>query len=300
MALLTVLLTLGLVQFKSADTYLYPRNWFQRWKQIVTTRLGTRTAFTLAVIVLIPTLVVAVLLFIVDSTLGAFILLLINTAALFYCCGHGNYQQTLAEYRRAWQQGDLHAAQMAAAPLLGYASEPMHRIAVPNESVIDPQTLHQQVFRATADRAFERLFAVLFWFLLLGVFGALVYHLSQRYTKEQARATTPDELVAERWLWLLEWLPARVMGFSFAIVGNFSGCYQAWHEYLTCRKRSTSDILQIYIVGALGGSNNKITEVAEEEVLQSCGAELGALQALLSRVLFLWVTLLALISLFGR
>jgi AmpE protein len=54
--------------------------------------------------------------------------------------------------------------------------------------------------------------------LILGPIGALMYRLVFLANQKDSE----NELV-DRWLWLLEWPVARVVGISFALTGNFSG-----------------------------------------------------------------------------
>jgi len=290
MALLIVLLALGLVQLWGSGAPLHRDGWFQWWRNRLggVARLQGDAGLRLGATVLPPVLLAAVLMVLAEGLLGGLGTLLLGVPLLLYCLGRGNFNEILSGYLRNWYRGDLDAARQAAAPLLR---------ELPEEGAAGRQ-LHEQVFRGAAYCAFERLFAVLFWFILLGIPGALLFRLSALYA-EQSRQQNGDPM-AERWLWLLEWLPVRVMGFSFAIVGNFAGCYRAWRQCLTCRERSTADVLEVYLEGALGGIDasecSAGVEVAEGQ--RVCGAQLEGLQALLSRALLLWITAMALAVLF--
>ena len=287
MALLTVLLALGLVQLWGSGAPMHRDDWFQWWRQRLAGRAELQRApeLMLAATILPPVLVSSVLVVLAEAALGWLGSLLLSVPLLLYCLGRGNFNEILSTYLRNWYQGDLEAAERAAAPLLA------------KDASGGSDGLHERVFRGAAYCAFERLFAVLFWFVLLGVPGALLYRLSALYAE---RRDEGDRATAERWLWLLEWLPVRVMGFTFAIVGNFAGCYRAWRQCLTCRERRTDEVLEAYLEGALGGIDagecSAGLEVAEGQ--RFCGAQLEGLQSLLSRALLLWITVLALAVLF--
>nr|WP_010133460.1 regulatory signaling modulator protein AmpE [Microbulbifer agarilyticus] len=319
MALLIVLLALALVQIWGSGGPLHRDAWFGRWKDFVLQRPALKQRYSLGfgILVLAPVMAVALLLALADSMLGWLGVLLVSVPALLYCFGRGNFNDALASYLRAWYQGDLEAAKAAASPLLGADAE--REVA----QVSDAQSLHRLVFHSAVYRAFERLFAVLFWFLLLGVPGALLYRMSQMalsafardaaqndndVAAEEAGADAPVEnpqveevALAARWLWLIEWLPVRALGFSLAIVGNFAGCYRAWRERLTCKETTTADVLERYMEGALGGidSSECSAGVAVNEGQRLCGAEVEAMQSLLSRALLMWITLMALYVLWG-
>lgn len=313
MALLIVLLALGLVQIWGSGGPLQRDDWFIAWRQWVGRQsyIAGKPGLEFGVVVLIPVILAAVALVVSEILLGGLGILLVSVTLLLYSFGRGNFNEGLSNYLRAWYQDNLESARAAAQPLLQGMDE---------EQVVDAQSLHQLVFRASAYRAFERLFAVLFWFLLLGVPGALLYRLSQLYVHgaagceagtvpgsflegeeaSQAAAERTDGRVAAKWLWLIEWLPVRVLGFTLAIVGNFAGCYRAWRKHLTCKESGSADVLEYYLEGALGGIDPSDCSggVAVSEGQRICGAELEALQALLSRALLMWLTVIALYVIF--
>ncbi|HEY8569821.1 regulatory signaling modulator protein AmpE [Microbulbifer sp.] len=305
MALLIVLLALGLVQIWGSGGPIQRDGWFANWQQFIYRRtlVRDRQGVGFGLLVLVPALLVALLLALAESALGGLGVLLVSVPALLYSFGRGNFNEAMSGYLRGWYQGDMVAARAAAKPLL----KPEDAMEA---SLADPQALHLLVFRAAAYRAFERIFAVLFWFLLLGIPGAVLYRLSQlaadalAHSEDEGQSTPAilaDRDLAARWLWLIEWLPVRVVGFTLAIVGNFAGCYRVWREHLTCRESRTEDIMERYLEGALGGIDSSECSagamVSEGERL--CGAELEAMQGVLSRALLMWLTIMALYVLFG-
>lgn len=280
--------------------------WFARWRGVIKRRdfFSAKPGLQFGVTILVPVLIAATVLVIAEALMGGFGVLLVSVPLLLYSFGRGNFNESVSSYLRAWYQGDLEGAFLVAEPLLK---------GVDATEVTDANTLHKLVFRAAAYRAFERLFAVLFWFLVAGVPGALLYRLSQLYIhgeepEEQSSQEagiggieSPDVQLARQWLWLVEWLPVRVLGFTLAIVGNFAGCYRAWREHLTCKESRSAEVLGYYLEGALGGidASECSAGVAVSEGQRVCGAELEALQALLARALLMWLTVLALYVIFG-
>lgn len=307
MALLIVLLALGLVQIWGSGGPLHQDGWFGKWKAFVYSRrlVQGKPGIGFGLVVLLPVLGTAIVLAVADAALGWLGVLLVSVPVLLYSFGRGNFNESLAGYLRAWYQGNLEEAKKAAEPLMEPAD--FERA----QSISNGQELHGLVFRAAAYRAFERLFAVLFWFLLLGIPGAMLYRLSHlAHTALSSEAlssdgTSPasgsDQALAARWLWLIEWLPVRAIGFSLAVVGNFAGCYRAWRDHLTCKQSATEEVLEYYLEGALGGidSSECSAGAAVSEGQRLCGAEIEGMQALLSRALLMWVTLMALYGLFA-
>ncbi|WP_445365702.1 regulatory signaling modulator protein AmpE [Microbulbifer sp. ANSA001] len=291
MTLLIVLFTLALVQIWGSGAPLHRDGWFDKWCERLSKvpQLQSNGGLLLGASILPPVLLIAVVMVIAESNFGGLGALLLGVPLLLYCLGRGNFNEIVSVYLRSWYRGDLKGAEEAAAPFL----QDIH------ETPADGKCLHEQVFRGAAYSAFERLFAVLFWFILLGIPGALLFRLSALYA-ERARGTQ-WQATAARWLWLLEWLPVRIMGLSFAIVGNFAGCYRAWRQCLMCRERDTAQVLEAYLEGALGGIDASECSASADlsQVQRQSGAEIEGLQSLLSRTLLLWVTVLALTVLFA-
>ena len=92
---------------------------------------------------------------------------------------------------------------------------------------MDGPSLVEAVFRS----ALRRWFAVLFWFLLLGPFGALLYRLSALAVDEAVADLPPDTASGARaWLAVLEWPVAQLVTLALALVGNFDSVVGAWRE----------------------------------------------------------------------
>ncbi len=95
------------------------------------------------------------------------------------------------------------------------------------------------IFRA----AQQRWFGVLFWFLLLGAFGALLYRLAQQGTQAAAREHLPSEqsgafahLTA-----ILQWPVAQLMTLALALAGNFDAVFGAWRDWHNARRNREFD-----------------------------------------------------------
>ena len=115
------------------------------------------------------------------------------------------------------------------------ARDPVERHAVASrlwpsgEQVsLDGPSLVGAVFR----NAQRRWFGVLFWFLLLGPVGALLYRLVAIAAEGDATHLLPADTVAgaRGLLAVLDWPVAQLMTLSMALVGNFDAVFNAWKE----------------------------------------------------------------------
>jgi len=78
----------------------------------------------------------------------------------------------------------------------------------------------------------RRWFGVLFWFLLLGPVGALLYRLAAIAAEGNASHLLPAGTAdgARGLLAMLDWPVAQLMTFAMALVGNFDAVFGAWRE----------------------------------------------------------------------
>lgn len=108
------------------------------------------------------------------------------------------------------------------------AAAHLHPEAGRQAVAIDGPALVEAVFRS----ALRRWFGVLFWFVLLGPFGALLYRLTAVAAEDAVAAQLPAGTVsgARTLLAVLDWPAAQLLTFSLALVGNFDAVIAAWKD----------------------------------------------------------------------
>lgn len=156
--------------------------------------------------------------------------------------------------------------------------------------------------RAVFRFSLERLFGALFWFIILDLFGAVVYALS-RALAEAWRDDSSFGMPAHWLVHWLDWLPARGLAISFAVVGNFEHALVGWRGLAG----NATNVAVVTAVGggAIGvhiGSSAAPTEPSHPgSTFDLPGTDYleGALH-LVWRALLLWLTVLALVWLAGR
>jgi AmpE protein len=262
MYLIVILCALGLLQFWGAKNPLHRDEIYARWCARIAAWPQAGKHWWLQIgLALAPPVLVAVLL---AWWLPPFLWVLWSILVLWYALGRGEFAPETASYTLACNDGAWDVAVNRAfrqgADLTGLAQG-------------DWPQLHQRMLEATAYQGFERLFAVLFWFLLY----RLSFLYVQFYPEERGR----------RWLWALEWLPARLLGVSFAVTGNFVGCVNRWKTHVFSLASTSGSVLRETVLGALS---------VDDELMQSCDCtqrEISALKRLYTRTLWFWLTCLA-------
>lgn len=76
---------------------------------------------------------------------------------------------------------------------------------------------------------FRFYFAVAFWFIVFGAGGALAYALC----RSRVLDIEDNNHLWVRILYWVEWLPARIAGFAYLLIGHFSRAFPVWMQGLT-------------------------------------------------------------------
>lgn len=276
MTFVAVLVVFVIVQFWGSAEFFHRDGWFRRWLKR-TREWFPGAGLQLAALVIVPVLV----LWLVMSLLkAAFVPLyfLVSILLLLYSLGRGNYTEWLEGYRGAAHRNDSEVA-------CDYAV----RLGVDVDECNDWPKLHHGVLRRGAYLGFERWFAPIFWFAILGGVGAVFYRLTCLASQAGGQ---PDEVksLTHRLLWILEWPAARLLGVTLALAGNFVGCIHRWQETLLSTEKGTAEVIESCIHGAL---NVNQLEVVPETITEQ---EVDGVLPLLSRSLILWLCGLAILS----
>ena len=156
----------------------------------------------------------------------------------------------------------------------------------------DAPALVAAVFHA----ARRRWFGVLFWFLVLGPSGAVLYRLLA-FAAEDAAAPLPGDNAggAQRLLAWLDWPVSQLMALFMAVVGDFDTVFSAWRQHGGAGFDPDADFL-----GAAGRASVR-SELADDaqdyadagESADAIARDLGPLPELRDAMSLVWRMLLA-------
>ena len=195
--------------------------WYGDWIGWLNRQFGDgsfwRGSWGIALALAPPLLVVGLFQLAVDAQLIGLAEMLFGIAVLFY----------------AWGPRDLDrdVAAILDAPDPVSRRDAIARLSVDGNPLLDDGHLVEAVFRS----AMRRWFGVLFWFLLLGPFGAIGYRLtvlSARATGGEAGLGLPTRTArgARTLLAALDWPVAHLLTLALALVGNFDSVLGAWRS----------------------------------------------------------------------
>ncbi len=211
-----------------------------------------------------------------DDALFGLLGVALGVLALCFAFGGGEtLESEVAAFTAAWRRGDEAAAAAALNDLAGGPVEPM-----PFEQMAEAAAGHLIL------RARTRVFAPIFWFVLLGPVGAVGYRLAvlARAFGDCQDNAGPDYCgVAGRLIAFLDWLPDRFMALALALAGHFNAAWTVWEQEVSAEapKRLAETGL-----GALG------VPLAEAPRDLTAEAVVDA-HALLRRALYVWLAVVA-------
>ncbi|MFT7299993.1 MAG: AmpE protein [Porticoccus sp.] len=249
----------------------------QRWLKVV-------PHGPLILSLLLPVLLVVLLLMVVDDRWFGLPQFFLSLLLFLYSLGRGNLEEQVEGCRYDLKRDDLQAAYHDAEDF-----NPAHEEGASENW----NQLHAEALGAMSYRYFERYFAVIFWFMLGGAAGAILYRLSVLHS-DMALDDAADKSMVGRWLQLMEWFPARLMGVSLAFVGNFTVCLERLRNSLFSMSDSTVDVVASYVLAALQTGSTKI-DSTEVDNPPSQEVEVSEISALFSRTLVFSLCLIALL-----
>jgi membrane protein required for beta-lactamase induction len=156
------------------------------------------------------------------------------------------------------------------------------------------QTYGQTIALGILRQSYFRTFSVIFWFIILGPIGAVLYRSS--YTLKQ-KLPEMDDLELDfrsgvnRLLYILDWVPTRITAFTYALSGNFHDATGSWWDaHEDQESDDTNNIIDRAGSGALGLES----ATADTDDDPATYAEMA--QGLALRSLTIWVGVLAVIT----
>jgi AmpE protein len=249
----------------------------------------------LAIVVLLVLPVLVIVLVLGDLLLG-FPYLLLGIVVLFFSFGPQDIGEDVDEYCRAIEDGDKERIRQRAKAII--ESE------VPEDAL---ERIHK-VEEAVCVQANNRLFAIIFWFVLLGPLGAWTYRVTDMIRRRAVFAAshvgeangTTDRLrnsatVLHGWL---AWIPARLTAIGYAAAGNFDPALGAWRAPTEEKSDSPFEYNE-HLLARVGVAALALGEDADEDLVSRGVRGATAANRLVFRLLLIWAVVIAAMTLYG-
>ena len=296
MTLITIVIAFALELLGMAPGRGRADGWFERWRRRLDGALagggvwdGTGgVLITLAV----PLLVVGLLQAFLQGVWLGLLGLVFAVLVLGYSLRYRTLDTMVDRYCDALEAGDHEGAAAVARAFL----------ALPEGAPVDVHTTSDAVLI----QANHRLFAVVFWFAILGAVGAVLYrftwHLAQLIPGEEHGPSTAYVGAARRLLGILDWIPVRLVGAGYALSGSFE---DALHEWRTASVAPNNWVEGNYeLLRRTGSAALQPERYARDEgepgaTLLHEPSMVRAARGLVLRTIIIWGLLIALMTLAG-
>jgi AmpE protein len=249
----------------------------------------------LVVLLVLPVLALTVALVLRDPLLG-FPYLVLGVFVLFFSLGPQDIGEDVDEYCKAMEEGDKERIQETAKAII--------------ESDVPEDTLERihRVEEAVCVQANNRLFAVIFWFVLLGPLGAWTYRVTDLIrrravfvaTREGESSGMPERLrdaaiVLHGWL---AWIPARLTAIGYAAAGNFDTALGAWRAPTEQESDSASEYNE-HLLARVGIGALALGDDSDEDLVTRGVRGATAANRLVFRLLLISAVVIAAMTLYG-
>lgn len=247
----------------------------------------------IAAVLVMPVLLVRLML---GDALFGFPYLLFAIVVLFFSFGPQDIAEEVDEYCAALSAEDDEEVRATSKALLE------------RDPPDDPEARMRAVEEAVCIQGNNRLFAVVFWFIVLGPLGAWSYRVTdlirRRAVFRAARdpgGTSPPSLIvgaAEDLHGWIAWIPARLTAAGYAMAGNFEGAFTAWRSHTSPTGLSTRELNEGLL--ARVGTGALALEPLEGESVPERGVRgAAAARRMVLRALFIWAAAIAAMTLYG-
>jgi len=158
-----------------------------------------------------------------------------------------------------------------------------------DKAAIHQENYHDEVETQVASLvmlANNHIFAVTFWFLILGPIGAVLYRVNELVSKKGANAEL--QTVATKFQLLLDWIPTRLLAISFGFVSHFMKVLKAWLDHILTGVSQNEQVLTACGFAAMQDDLNA-SGITPAEVKKH-------VLTLIDRTLIFWLVIIAIIT----
>jgi membrane protein required for beta-lactamase induction len=224
-------------------------------------------------------------LLIIDYGLGELLLplsFLFTLVVLVYSLGPDDLNTQLDDYIHACETGNTIQAQQLATNVIG-------------QEIQDNEDQERVLIESVLIQAQQRLFAVIFWFIILGAFGALLYRLVTELKNELAGIHGGYADAIRDLHHILSWPSARLLALGFALSGSLVHAFEGWSSAEATSFEVNDSVIQASGLGAIQYEPLSPEPGDEDEA----GLWIREVQGLINRTLIVWLSVLGVMTLVG-
>ncbi len=231
----------------------------------------------LAIPVLVLLLIVAALDHWSSIAEGIFVLLV-----LIYCLAPESLDNRLDQYITAIDEDDEDS--------VSSLTEKLVDVDLTSDEDLNETAIIKSVFV----EAHKRSLAVIFWFLILGVVGALLYRLVNELNEEMSDVRSGYSDSTNVLLNILEWPSSRIMIIGLGLAGSLVHAFTGWQQSEKASFDVNSQVLSDAGIGALQYIPDMEVPGREKSYW------IGEVKSLINRTLIICLAVLAIMTLSGN
>ena len=205
--------------------------------------------------------------------------------------GVPGWRTVLEAYTEAWGRGDMQAAWRHIE----------HRLPESEwGSAQTAEAMHLSVARALMVSVFERFFLVVFWYVVGGIWLAVIARGLVALAEQWPQPAARQRLACAAGL--VAWVPARVLACTFGVAGDLAGWSRSVRAVVPGLGKHTDEVLMTSSRGALTGyalDPARFARVYADDWSKFGGRSLRAMRDLLSRSMLVWICAIALLVIAG-
>ncbi len=189
----------------------------------------------------VPVALVTLLVYLVSRHVNGLLALAWNVAVLYLALGFRQFSHFYNDVLLALRANDLARAREVLGNWRGQSAQSLPAGEIARVAI-----------ELGLIRSHRHVFGVMAWFVVLGPVGAIGYRLSALLNDRWGGAPGMFGRFAERAFALVDWLPARLTAFGFAMTGDFMGAVECWREQAAPWRDRSQGIILAAAAGALG------------------------------------------------
>ncbi len=232
------------------------------------------------VTVAIPLILFAVILHFIHSVLYIFTFV-VPVVVLYFCLGYQSIDRSIEIYGNALDDDSDAAAADAAERILKYDRG--------HESEADFPAVINSLFRQSN----ERVFTVLFWFVVLGPIGALLVRLVEQTLQLRYDIHGEYTRSAQDLHDILNWPASRLSVLAFAMVGSLIHTVEQWRDADDLGLSGGKNLLSECGLAAIACDPDELDEKDDQIYC------LNHVEGLIKRALIFWLVVIAISTISG-
>jgi AmpE protein len=250
----------------------------------------------LAVLLILPVLLIRIS---IGDTLYGFPYLVLAIIVLFFSLGPKDIGEEIDDYCEAVESGDKERIKITARAL----TEAKVSTSAKKRTI--------QVEEAVCVQANNRLFAVIFWFVVLGPVAAWAYRVvdlirrravfnAERQTAAEKEAANEQNILnaTSSLHALCAWVPARLTAIGYGLAGSFDGARSAWRGPTDSKSMKQWDASE-QLLARVGLGALALHDIEGETATDRAVRGAMAANGLVFRLLLIWGAVIGAMTLYG-